>query len=114
MTTPIDLLIEARWIIPIEPANVVLENHAVAVDKGRIVAILQQSDANTRFSPKEIKKLPRINKVPVILLTNLEQAEVAMSEEMARAIGVNDYLIKGQNTPDEIVTRAIKHLEPKK
>ncbi len=58
MTTPIDLLIEARWIIPVEPANLVLENHAVAVDRGRIVAILQQSDANTRFSPKEVKKLP--------------------------------------------------------
>lgn len=57
MTTPIDLLIEARWTIPVEPANVVLENHAIAVDKGKIVAILQQSDANTRFSPKEVKKL---------------------------------------------------------
>ncbi len=57
MNTPIDLLIEARWIIPVEPANVVLENHAVAIDKGRIVAILQQTEANIRFSPREIKKL---------------------------------------------------------
>lgn len=64
MTTPIDLLIEARWIIPVEPANVVLENHAVAVDKGRIVAILQQNDANTRFSPKEVKKLPHHILIP--------------------------------------------------
>lgn len=64
MTTPIDLLIEARWIIPVEPANVVLENHAVAVDKGRIVAILQQNDAKTRFSPKEIKKLPHHILIP--------------------------------------------------
>ena len=57
MKTPIDLLIEARWIIPIEPANVVLENHAVAIDKGRIVAILQQFEADTLFFPAQVKKL---------------------------------------------------------
>ena len=64
MTTPIDLLIEARWIIPVTPAKVVLENHAVAVEKGKIVAILQQNDANTRYSPKEIKKLPNHILIP--------------------------------------------------
>jgi 5-methylthioadenosine/S-adenosylhomocysteine deaminase len=57
MNTPIDLLIEARWMIPVEPANVVLENHALAIDKGRIVAILQQSEANIRFSPRQVKRL---------------------------------------------------------
>jgi 5-methylthioadenosine/S-adenosylhomocysteine deaminase len=57
MNTPIDLLIEARWIIPVEPANIVLENHAIAIDKGRIVAILQQTEINTRFSPRNVKRL---------------------------------------------------------
>lgn len=57
MHVPIDLLIEARWIIPIEPADVVLENHAVAVNDGRIVAILQQTEANTRFFPRQRKRL---------------------------------------------------------
>lgn len=56
-TTTIDLLIEARWIIPVEPANAVLEHHAIAVDKGRIVAILQQNEASAQFSPREVKKL---------------------------------------------------------
>ncbi|WP_366932347.1 amidohydrolase family protein [Propionivibrio sp.] len=57
MNTPLDLLIEARWIIPVEPANVVLENYAVAVNNGRIVAILQQAEANTRFAPRQRKHL---------------------------------------------------------
>ena len=57
MNTPIDLLIEARWIIPVEPANTVLENHAVAIDEGRIVAILQQPEAHARFSPRQVKQL---------------------------------------------------------
>lgn len=64
MNTPIDLLIEARWIIPVEPANVVLENHAVAVDKGRIVAILQQTEAASRFSPRQLKRLPHHILIP--------------------------------------------------
>ncbi len=57
MQTPIDLLIKARWIIPVEPANVVLENHAIAINKGRIVAILQQSEADTIFFPIQTKNL---------------------------------------------------------
>ena len=36
---PIDTLITARWIIPIEPDGRVLEDHAVAIHHGRIVAI---------------------------------------------------------------------------
>jgi len=58
MNTPIDLLIEARWIIPVEPAGVALENHAIAIDKGRVVAILQQPDARAQFSPKTVTHLP--------------------------------------------------------
>ena len=51
MAEQIDLLIDARWVIPIEPA-VVLENHAVAVSGGRIRAILPSSDAHLAFDPK--------------------------------------------------------------
>ena len=57
MPEPVDLLIEAKWIIPVEPAGVVLENHAVAVDQGRIVAVLQQLEGKFRFSPKEVRRL---------------------------------------------------------
>ena len=64
MNTPIDLLIEARWIIPVEPARVILENHSVAIDKGRIVAILQQSEARLRFAPNEVKQLPHHVLIP--------------------------------------------------
>ncbi|MEI7613996.1 MAG: TRZ/ATZ family hydrolase [Betaproteobacteria bacterium] len=64
MKTPIDLLIEARWIIPIEPAHTVLENHSVAIDKGRIVAILQHSEATLRFAPKTLKQLPHHVLIP--------------------------------------------------
>lgn len=49
----VDLLIEARWVIPVEPHGVVLEAHAVAVEGGQIVAILPIVDAHKQFSPRE-------------------------------------------------------------
>ena len=56
MPDSVDLLIEAKWIIPVEPAGIVLENHSVAIDKGRIVAILQQSEADALFFSYPDKK----------------------------------------------------------
>ncbi|MCA0394745.1 MAG: TRZ/ATZ family hydrolase, partial [Proteobacteria bacterium] len=35
-----DLLIEAGFVVPVQPHGVVLEEHAVAVQDGAIVAIL--------------------------------------------------------------------------
>jgi len=49
----IDTVIEARWIIPAEPYGLVLENHAIAIDKGVIQAVLPASDASLQFSPAE-------------------------------------------------------------
>lgn len=51
--TSVDLLVAARWIVPIEPANVVLENHALVIDQGRIVELLPLDDARTRFQARE-------------------------------------------------------------
>ena len=38
----VDTLIEARWIIPIEPHNTVLEDHAIAIKDGQIVGLFPQ------------------------------------------------------------------------
>ena len=35
-----DLLIEAGWVVPVVPHGVVLDDHAVAVSGGRILAVL--------------------------------------------------------------------------
>ncbi len=54
----IDLLIRPEWIIPIEPAGVTLTNHALAVDQGRILALLPTTEARQRFLPRETIELP--------------------------------------------------------
>lgn len=45
----VDLVIAARWIAPVRPAGVILENHAVAVRNGRIVAIEPATDIGHKF-----------------------------------------------------------------
>ena len=48
----IDLLIRPRWMVPVAPAGVTLCDHAVAVDQGKIVAVLPDSEALQRFNPQ--------------------------------------------------------------
>jgi len=63
---------------------------------------------------KEIKKQPNLRQIPVILLTNLGEAEVDMNKELATALGVSDYLIKSHHTPDEVVAKVVKVLQAAK
>ena len=49
----IDLLIDARWVVPVEPAGTVLDHHSVAVRDGKIVAILPANAAAARFNARE-------------------------------------------------------------
>jgi|SRR5579872_3368237 len=53
MSQTVDLLIEARWVLPIVPANTVLDGHAIAVTDGRIVAVGPAEEMNARFEPRE-------------------------------------------------------------
>lgn len=52
-THAVDLLIEARWVVPVEPAGVVLEHHAVAVSADRIVAVLPIAEARQQYTARE-------------------------------------------------------------
>ena len=54
---PCDLLIEAGYVVPIEPHAVVLEDHAVAVRGSEIIAILPRAEARERFAPKQTVSL---------------------------------------------------------
>jgi 5-methylthioadenosine/S-adenosylhomocysteine deaminase len=49
----VDLLIEARWVLPMAPVNTVLVNHAVAVNSGQIVGLGPVAEMNARFEARE-------------------------------------------------------------
>jgi len=54
----IDTLICAGWIVPVQPSKTVLKDHAIAIDKGDIVAILPRQQALAQFAPKRQFDLP--------------------------------------------------------
>jgi len=67
MPTPpqsIDLLISARWVVPVQPDRVVLENHAVAVHEGSIVDVLPASETAAKYTPRECVDLPEHALIP--------------------------------------------------
>jgi 5-methylthioadenosine/S-adenosylhomocysteine deaminase len=53
----IDTLIHARWIIPVEPHNTVLDHHAVAVHEGRILELLPSLEANEKYQTETEHRL---------------------------------------------------------
>ncbi|NZA26756.1 TRZ/ATZ family hydrolase [Luteimonas sp. SJ-92] len=55
---PCDLLIEAGWVVPVEPHGVVLERHAVAIRDGVILAVLPAAEARARFAAGRIVSRP--------------------------------------------------------
>jgi len=54
----IDLLVFPRWLVPMAPAGLVLEDHALAVDGGRIVDMLPADFARQSYSASDIVELP--------------------------------------------------------
>lgn len=61
---PCDLLIEAGHVVPVEPHAVVLEDHAVAVRGGEIVAVLPRVEARARFAAAEVVSRPQCALIP--------------------------------------------------
>lgn len=73
-TESCDLLIEARWCLPVEPADAVLDHHSIAVRDGRIVAVLPSGDARSRFRPSAVISRPQHVLVPGLVNTHTHAA----------------------------------------
>lgn len=63
----VDLLINARWIIPVEPDDRVLDHHAVAVHEGRIVDVLPSDAAPRSYRARHEHHLGRHAVLPGLI-----------------------------------------------
>ncbi len=61
---PCDLMIEAGWVVPVEPHGVVLTDHAVVVSGGVIVAVLPTSDARRQYVATQTVSRPESVLIP--------------------------------------------------
>jgi 5-methylthioadenosine/S-adenosylhomocysteine deaminase len=99
----IDLLINAQWVIPIEPAGALLHQHSVAVDAGLIVAILPQALARESFLPNRTVDLP-----DHVLLPGLVNAHCHAAMNLLR--GIADDLPLMRWLQEAIWPKEIKHV----
>jgi 5-methylthioadenosine/S-adenosylhomocysteine deaminase len=53
----VDLIITARWVIPVVPHAVVMEHAAVVVDQGRIIAVMPNVEVRGRYRAKKFVEL---------------------------------------------------------
>ncbi len=70
----IDLLINARWIVPVIPENQIFEHCSLAVDKGNILALVPQQEAAKRFIATETLDLDQHLLIPGLVNTHCHSA----------------------------------------
>ena len=72
ISTPdtIDLIIKARWIIPVVPENRLLEHCALAIHQGKIIAIIPNDEAERRFITHETITLDNHVLIPGLINTH--------------------------------------------
>jgi 5-methylthioadenosine/S-adenosylhomocysteine deaminase len=77
----VDLRLDAHWIVPVEPAGVLM-GHAVIVDGGRIAALIPAAHADAAYAPRETRKLPSH-----VLIPGLVNAHTHTAMTLLRGIG---------------------------
>ncbi len=76
MSNPIEIetLLEARWVIPVNPAETILNHHAIAINQGIITDILPITDAHNRFKPQQVVSLSNHALIPGLINTHTHAA----------------------------------------
>ena len=75
---PVDTLVSARWVVPVEPDERVFDDHAVAIRGGRIVAVLPTAEAMIRFDAAEVVNRPDHVLLPGLVNSHTHAAMVLL------------------------------------
>lgn len=78
---PADVVLTARWIIPVEPADTVLEHHALVIREGRIEALCDASHATAAYPDAFHVHLPRH-----VLIPGLVNAHTHLAMNLLRGV----------------------------
>src|SRR6266850_787427 len=102
---PIDLLVSARWVVPVEPAGRALADHSVAIHEGRILALLPAAEAGRSYSPAEHVRLDRHVLIPGLVNLHTHAAMTLMR-------GLADDLPLMSWLKDHVWPAEAKHVSP--
>ncbi len=91
----VDTLIHARWIIPVEPDNLVLENHSLVIKEGKIIDLLPQNEAKNRYQPKQVENLDQHALIPGLINAHTHAAMSLMrgiADDLPLMSWLNDHI----------------------
>jgi len=89
----IDTLIEASWIIPVEPDNVLYEDSSIAIDKGKIIEILSSDAAIKKYSASQTHQLTDHVLIPGFVNAHTH-TPMSLLRGLADDLGLMDWLQK--------------------
>ncbi len=104
----INLLIHARWIVPVEPDNTVLENHTIAIHDGMIMAILPQEKAAQRYTADHEQQLDTHCLIPGLINSHTHLAMSllrGLADDMPLMAWLNDHIwpVEKKHLSDDFV-----------
>lgn len=67
MAEKIDTLINARWVIPVEPDDTVLDHYSIAIRDGKILALLPTAEAANKYETNDTIDLPDHALIPGLI-----------------------------------------------
>ena len=91
----VDSLICARWLIPVEPENDVLEEHAIAVKDDKIVDILPSENAISLYQATEQYQLDNHALIPGLINSHTHAAMSlfrGMADDLPLMEWLNDHI----------------------
>ena len=103
-----DTLIHARWIIPVDGSQTILEDHSLAIVDGKIAAVLPTVDAKANWSADTTQTLTEHALIPGFINTHGHAAMSlfrGMSDDLPIMEWLNDHIwpAEGQFVNEEFV-----------
>ena len=91
----VDLILRARWVIPVEPANTVLEHHSIAIRDSKIVAIADTDEITANFQADTVTELADHALIPGLINTHTHAAMSLMrglADDLPLMTWLNDHI----------------------
>lgn len=76
--TTVDTLLFPRWLVPVAPAGAVLQDYALAIEAGRIAAVLPAAEARAAYRAREVVELPGHALIPGLINAHTHAAMCLM------------------------------------
>ncbi|PHV11772.1 N-ethylammeline chlorohydrolase [Chitinimonas sp. BJB300] len=111
---PKPICLHPRWLIPVEPRGVVLENHALVIEGERIAAILSSADARVQYANAEHLKLAEHALLPGLINLHAHSAMSllrGLADDLALMDWLNNHIwpTEGKHVSDEFVFDGTVH-----